>query len=103
MNNNTGAAQWLREIALEVENNPKRWTKGRLAANANDCEVRPTDYHAVCWCAEGFMQRDNRTRIMNLFPGLVWDTNDALSLPSEFVQWFRSTAELLDNPVTQNA
>ena len=96
MNNNADAAQWLRGIALEVEENPSRWTQGELAKNSKGMPTTPSFNDAVCWCAEGFMRRDD-VYISAKFDKVVWRTNDALSSPTEFVQWFRAVAEVLEN------
>ena len=95
MNKNTDAAQWLRNIANEVEDNPTRWTKNCLARDAKGNQVKTFSENAVCWCAEGFIWRDKKYDLIGLFGGIIWHTNDALESPSEFVEWFRNLANSL--------
>ena len=94
---NTDVIAWLRGIAEEVENNPERWTQGDLAKDAkgNACSAYSDD--AVCWCAEGFTRRDRKESVTDVFYGVVWMTNDGLESSTEFVQWFRAVAEVLEN------
>lgn len=97
MNKIKDAAKWLRDIAQEVEDNPSRWTQGQLAKDAKGDRVLTHSKDAVCWCAEGFMWRDNKSECLGLIDGSIWKINDALRSANDFVKWFRSNAESLEN------
>ncbi len=96
--------EWLLKIAAEVEQDPRRWTQG---ANALDADGKQNFQRAVCWCANGFALRDFDTlsrriaRALSAASGVEQDTghrvveyNDSLTNAVEFVAWFRRAAEL---------
>jgi hypothetical protein len=92
--------EWLLKIAKEVEDNPSRWTKNCLARNKDGMST-PDLENAVCWCAYGFMQRDNRINypvarvLCNDLSSRIPEINDDLKSPIEFVAWFHSAAALI--------
>jgi len=43
--------------AKELLNDPKCWTKGTVARNANGGAVAPNNTDAVCWCAVGALAK----------------------------------------------
>jgi hypothetical protein len=93
--------EWLLKIAREVENDPSRWTQHAVAKDKDGIPVEKI-HTATCWCAMGFIRRDNhdnmelRTALRYGNNAYIVDINDNLSSPAEFVAWFREVAALLD-------
>ncbi len=94
------ASEWLLSIAEEVEADPSRWTQGAFARHSPlGCPVNTGSKDAACWCASGFMRRDDRGReefaaIALWCQANVPTYNDNLRSYKDFVAWFRGASEI---------
>jgi hypothetical protein len=101
------ARDWLLKIAQEVEDDPTRCTRGELARYSDGKATSPASQFAICWCAIGFLHRDNALEgftvefrdaviaaLRQSGQTLTGNYNDSLKSSADFVAWFRRAAEL---------